>query len=630
MMRIVGQLAEAIDVAPGAGVGHRALQPRDLLVTPDEARASGFGVVVALGRVGLRAPVRRPYSAPERIEGAEWSTPADVFSLGAIAFELLTGRRPSGTGDEIGPLTGAVVPNAEHIQEVLARAMHESPGARFATGLALANALASAGTSPAVPSVSEVSTASTGLVAFAEESGPETVIPSSPPAFAEEPEEPGEPEEATDADVSRAASDDDRAGLGRETGDHAWGADKSGDADRDERAGLWALTHEHEEAGGGSDYDAQEATHASHAAGTEKYQDLDAETPAEVVLTEARPTPRFGDEFRASASEREARLHLDPHVDEISEHAEEEPVPPQIVERDVRPLPAHEADDRVPFEHMLATPERARPPMLHGALMLIVGVLIGSTAVYFSGFRGPAPQAVASSETTSSPAANPQDKPAGTLGTATGAGEQPATPAAPPPLTASVPPRERAPSAAPPAARSGKLVVRSTPPGAAVTINGKWSGRTPLTKNALGFGDYTVRVLLPGYQTRNEQVNLSADAASRTLSVQLQREAAAPARPAVPPPAERPQPASPGAAAAKTAPAIPETTGVLEIDSRPVGARVFVDDRPVGTTPVRVPDVAPGSRVVRLELADHRPWTEVAQVSRGKTTRVAGSLEPIR
>jgi hypothetical protein len=61
-----------------------------------------------------------------------------------------------------------------------------------------------------------------------------------------------------------------------------------------------------------------------------------------------------------------------------------------------------------------------------------------------------------------------------------------------------------------------------------------------------------------------------------------------------------------------------------------VGARVFVDDRPVGTTPVRLPEIAPGSHVVRMELADHRTWTEVAQVGRGKVTRVAGSLEPIR
>ena len=102
----ITQLAGAIDFARTAGVGHGALHLRDIFVTPDEARASGFGVVEALERVGLRAPVRRPYSAPERIAGRPWSTPADVFSLGAIAYELLTGRRPSGTGEQIGALHG--------------------------------------------------------------------------------------------------------------------------------------------------------------------------------------------------------------------------------------------------------------------------------------------------------------------------------------------------------------------------------------------------------------------------------------------------------------------------------------------------------------------------------------------
>ena len=58
----ITQLAGAIDFARAAGVGHGALHPRDIFVTPDEARATGFGVVEALERVGLRAPVRRPYS----------------------------------------------------------------------------------------------------------------------------------------------------------------------------------------------------------------------------------------------------------------------------------------------------------------------------------------------------------------------------------------------------------------------------------------------------------------------------------------------------------------------------------------------------------------------------------------
>src|SRR6185436_10717597 len=103
----ITQLAGAIDFARTAGVGHGALHLRDVFVTPDEARASGFGIVEALERVNVRAPVRRPYSAPERIAGAAWGTPADVFSLAAIAYELLAARRPSGTGEQIAPLTGA-------------------------------------------------------------------------------------------------------------------------------------------------------------------------------------------------------------------------------------------------------------------------------------------------------------------------------------------------------------------------------------------------------------------------------------------------------------------------------------------------------------------------------------------
>ena len=142
VLPFITQLAGAIDFARAAGVGHGALHPRDIFVTPDEARATGFGVVDALERVGLRAPIRRPYSAPERIDGQPWGAPADVFSLAAIAFELLTGRRPSGLGDQIGTLAGASVGDqADALHAVLARAMSESPDDRFPTALAFASAL---------------------------------------------------------------------------------------------------------------------------------------------------------------------------------------------------------------------------------------------------------------------------------------------------------------------------------------------------------------------------------------------------------------------------------------------------------------------------------------------------------
>ena len=141
----ITQLASAIDFAREAGVGHGALHPRDIFVTPDEARATGFGVVDALERVGQRAPVRRPYSPPERIAGQAWGTSADVFSLAAIAFELLTGRRPSGLGENMGSLSGAALgDHADEIRAVLARGMNEKPAERYATARAFSAALARA------------------------------------------------------------------------------------------------------------------------------------------------------------------------------------------------------------------------------------------------------------------------------------------------------------------------------------------------------------------------------------------------------------------------------------------------------------------------------------------------------
>ncbi len=145
VLPFITQLASAIDFARAAGVGHGALHPRDIFVTPDEARATGFGVVDALDRMKLRAPVRRPYSPPERIAGRAWTTEADVFSLAAIAFELLTGRRPSGPGDEMGPLDGATLgADAGAVRVVLARAMQENPYERYATAQAFSAALAQA------------------------------------------------------------------------------------------------------------------------------------------------------------------------------------------------------------------------------------------------------------------------------------------------------------------------------------------------------------------------------------------------------------------------------------------------------------------------------------------------------
>jgi hypothetical protein len=268
-------------------------------------------------------------------------------------------------------------------------------------------------------------------------------------------------------------------------------------------------------------------------------------------------------------------------------------------------------------ESRFSPAEPTRSSMLPKAIMLMIGLLVGFFAGYTVGTRNlpttpaatdaQAPAGAQTDEGTPAAAAKPGE--AGQAYSEQTVAPPPSVPAEPPP----------APAEPAPAATSGTLIVRSTPSRAAVTVNGTWRGRTPLTLDALAFGTHAIRVVQEGYAVAQEQVRLSAETPTRTLSLRLEREAARPA----PPPARTTPPAQP-------APAPRNYTGSIYVDSRPRGAKVFLDGREMGTTPLSIPEVRIGSHVVRLELADHRTWTSSTRVSAGEERRVTGSLEQIR
>jgi serine/threonine-protein kinase len=99
----VFELAEAIcaglGAAHAAGVVHRDLKPGNVLIAKDgRVVISDFGLARALvpdARITLGVPVGTPaYMAPEQVEGTEGiDERADIYALGAILFELVTGRR---------------------------------------------------------------------------------------------------------------------------------------------------------------------------------------------------------------------------------------------------------------------------------------------------------------------------------------------------------------------------------------------------------------------------------------------------------------------------------------------------------------------------------------------------------
>jgi hypothetical protein len=600
VLPFITQLAGAIDFARAAGIGHGALHLRDVFVTPDDVRISGFGVVEALERSGLRAPMRRPYSAPERIAGGTWGTPADVFALAVICYELLTGRRPAGTGKDIGVLApggthDGGIAHAAMLHAVLARAMDEDPAVRFQSALAFASALEAAARGEHVSGAVGHDRAMAGAGTAARINEDEEVEP-----HLDTLDERAVDDDAGVDDIAIERDDDavfyDRAEEERAIRDEAEGGAGDGapgasfdDIEVEAEADLVLAPPP------GDSFDARDAV--DDADGLEAFAATHVLSADDLL-----DNPRTGETSGQSAS----RGHMEPV------HAQALPYGEPGAGFDSGDDEAHGPDDVPPAYVPGVAPPKS--DMLSRAVFLVLGLLIGFAAGYAArGGAPPADQAQADARVE-----EPRLEPA----PPSVAGADTEQRILPPAVAPDVP--DEAPVASPrsvAAPAAGRIVVNSTPAKAAVTVNGEWRGRTPLTLDEQPFGRYDIRIVQEGYVVATERVDLSASSPARTVSVRLERSApAAPARPAPAPPRTAPP--------ASQKPAV--YTGSLSVDSRPRGARVVVNGKAVGTTPLRLSDLPIGSHVVRLELDNYRVWSTSATVQAGQETRVSGSLDPIR
>src|SRR5919201_435868 len=159
----ISQIAGALDVAHTAGLVHRDVKPANILLRSiggrDHAYLTDFGIAkrthveaTNLTRTGNIVGTIG-YMAPEQIQGQRGDGRSDIYSLGCVLYECLTGKRPFERENEMAtlwahvhdprPSPSAVKPGLPRgLDAVVARALAIDPGERYQTGGELAAAAA--------------------------------------------------------------------------------------------------------------------------------------------------------------------------------------------------------------------------------------------------------------------------------------------------------------------------------------------------------------------------------------------------------------------------------------------------------------------------------------------------------
>ena len=548
VLQCARQLGDAIDCAASAGVHHGMMAPCDVILESERTGVTGFGLAQALIKAGIPAEAESPYGSPQRLAGAPPTHADDIYSLAAITLELLIGTPRDPEQDTSRALREAQgLPERRRIQRP---APHETRAFTTIAGVDAGKLRAS----------------------FAA-------------AFSDDPSE--RPSTASEFVASFEGAFSNRRGV---------------DEPAPSVVAVPFVSDLREDPPSAPVLDTPRAEGAAT---------LEPPVRQELVGAEGRAARRR----RARARRREKLATSQPLIRESHEHEPRERTPERRVARpepiDDIALPTEVAAMR---ERSMGEASPGIPVQSGSRAFLVAGVVAASFASFATGFGGGFVVGQRSRPSTESmnvshhePVAEPQPtraavedpKPiASTTQTVAPISEQKVSSSEP--IAASV---ARQPPV--PAVESGRLLVRSTPAGAGVVVDGQSRGVTPLDLRELAFGAHTIEVSHPGHDTRKRRVTLSERRPARSIDFELR----------------------PTSVPAQTT-AATNSTGSLQVASRPSGAQVFVDDNLIGTTPLLLSNVAAGSKSLRIELSGHQIWTTSVQIKPGARVRASARLDP--
>lgn len=648
-MPLIRQMSAAVDAAHAVGVSHGALHLRDIFVAPDEARVTGFGIFTALEEIGLAGPIRRPYTAPEVIAGREWGAGADRFTLAAIAYELLTGRRAAGTGDQVAERIRSIdgVSNPENLEEVFATALADDPEDRYSSVKRFVSALEFC--------LGEETGHVVG-VELEEESYRDTKPPDLLAGLELHQQDLiGDQILNSVEKLEATARDDDDIVNGDSVNDDN---DTTLSADLVVEPHVSTLDFGESEPSGQAD--SQKVWGVEHL----------VESSVDAALTEDEEDNAKELEFQSDG------FSDDPDADDAAEgygdNADGERADLKVIdpltESDERSVTDDQGDDETDYDHSDAIQV---PPHQIGkvhtwhsvwgrgvVVVLAIALAVGSVA-YFLGValapkNGPTDQISQTPSTSSNTVGTgDQEGQAGLVNrvlseelVATGAPTRPSNPAAEAPPDTSkttgsdsdtVPIKIPAPEAQPVRSLSagtqereesrtqtvrvppsgvvvspsspevspptGWLLVRTDPPGATVTLDGVGRGQTPLSLADVSFGTHRLEMSHAGFSTVQREVTVSEQGTIVPVGVRL-------------------MPAGRSFVAENDA----SQTGSLAVQSRPARAEVTIDGTLAGVTPLVV-TLPVGRHQVLIQGDGYQAWVTSAEVAMSERAQVNASLE---